>query len=83
MKLNGLMPKGAKMLIQLSESIQVETPLGRGYALFLESTSQDQYWTVGLDNGAVVTFKQEKIRISKSYTQQRGITDEQMREIIK
>ncbi len=71
------------MLIQLPESIQVETPLGRGYAILVESTSQDQYWTVALENGAIVTFLQQKIRISRSYTQMRGITDEEMREIIK
>lgn len=70
------------MLIQLTEAIQVETPLGKGYAILVESTSEDQYWTVALQNGALVTFMQSKIRIANSYTQERGITDEQMRSII-
>jgi hypothetical protein len=36
-----------------------------------------------LGNQAVVTFTQEQIRISRSYTHRRGITDAQMRKIIK
>lgn len=70
------------MLIELREPIEVTTPLGRGHALLVESTSQDQYWTVALDSGALVTFVQAKIRITRSYTQQRGITDEEMKRII-
>lgn len=69
--------------LQLSELIPVTTPLGRGLAMIIELGEYDNYWTVALDNGAIVTFKQEKIRVSRSYTHERLIDDEQMREIIR
>ena len=62
--------------------ISVETSLGHGYAIIFESGEQDNFWTVAMDNGALVTFAQSEIRISRSYTHGRGITDEEMREII-
>ncbi len=71
------------MIIQLHELIAMETPLGKGYAIMVESTAHEQYWTVALDGGALVTFPQQKIRISRSYTHERGISDDQMKEIIK
>lgn len=69
--------------IQLNESISVETPLGRGYAILIETGAHDYWWTVALDTGAIVTFSQDKIRMTKSYSYGRGITDENMKEIIK
>lgn len=70
-------------VVQLQEMIQVTTPLGRGYAVIFESGEQDNYWTVIIENGAIVTFPQDKIRAARSYTHGRGISDEEMREIIK
>jgi len=35
-----------------------------------------------MDNQAVVTFTQEQIRVSRSYTHGRGISDRQMKAII-
>jgi len=70
------------MIIQLPEMIQVKTPLGDGYAVIFESGEQDNYWTVALDNGAIVTFTQDRIRMANSYTLRRGIDDETMRKII-
>lgn len=71
-------------IIQLTEMIPVETPLGKGYAIIFEGGEHDNYWTVALnDSCALVTFCQNKIRISRSYTQGRMISDEQMCEIIK
>lgn len=77
--------KGAILasLIELQELIPVETPLGSGYAMFFESGEYDNHWTVALENGAIVTFAQDKIRVSRSYTHSRGISDEEMKEIIK
>ena len=69
--------------IQLNESISVETPLGRGYAILIETGADEYGWTVALDTGAIVTFSQDKIRMTKSYSYGRGITDENMKEIIK
>jgi hypothetical protein len=59
------------------------TPLGKGYAILVEGGQHDQYWTVALESGALVTFRQDQIRIAKSYTHSRGITNKQMRKIIK
>ena len=68
--------------IQLNELIPVKTPLGDGYAIIFETGEHDNYWTVALENGAIVTFTQDQIRISRSYTHGRGITHEEMKDII-
>ena len=69
--------------IQLSELIPVKTSLGDGHAIIFETGEHDNYWTVALENGAIVTFRQEDIRMCRSYTHHRGITDKEMKEIIK
>ena len=71
------------MILQLEHLIGMETPLGFGYAILVETGPHDQYWTIALENGALVTFSQDKIRICNSYTHGRGINDRDMREIIK
>ncbi len=68
---------------ELSELISVETPIGHGYAMFVESGEHDNYWTIALDNGAIVTFTQAEIRISRSYTHGRGISHKQMKAIVR
>lgn len=70
-------------MIQLSETLSVDTPLGHGRALIFESGEDDNYWTVALDNGAIVTFRQKQIRMARSYTHRRGISDKQMRRMIR
>jgi hypothetical protein len=66
------------------EPIPVETPLGTGRAILIESTPHDYWYTVALDDSqALVTFSQNKLRICRSYTQERGISDQEMKEIIK
>jgi hypothetical protein len=70
-------------MIQLSEMISVETPLGHGYAMIFESGEHDNFWTVAMDNGAIVTFRQDQVRVSRDYTHGRGISDRQMRKIIR
>lgn len=70
-------------MYQLPELIKVETPLGRGWAILVEGTAHDYFWTVALDTGALVTFTQDQIRITNSYTHGRGISHERMAEIIK
>jgi hypothetical protein len=69
-------------LLQLTELIPVETPLGDGYAILIESGGHDIYWTVALHNKALVTFTQDRIRICSSYTHRRGIDDERMKLIV-
>ena len=63
------------------ELIPMETPLGFGYALFVDSGEMDNFWTVILDTGALVTFPQNKLRVSRSYTHGR-IPDAEMRGIV-
>jgi hypothetical protein len=70
-------------VIQLNEMISVETPLGHGYAIIFESGESDNWWTVALDNGALVTFTQDRIKVSRDYTHGRGISDDQMKEIVR
>jgi hypothetical protein len=72
------------VIYEFHEPIEVETPIGKGRALFVERTPHDYWWTVALnDSAALVTFPQNKIRITRSYTQGRGISDEEMRKIVK
>ncbi len=69
---------------EFHEPIPVETPLGNGRAILVERTPHDYFWTVAMDDSqALVTFCQNKIRMRRSYTHERGIDDAQMREIIK
>lgn len=70
------------MVIQLHDLIGVITPLGEGYAILIEAQQHDYWWTVVLDNGAIVTFPQNKLRVCRSYTHERGISDEEMKRII-
>jgi len=70
------------MILQLSEMIPVSTPLGDGYATIFESCDHDNWWTVILNNGAIVTFSQDKIRAKRCYTHGRNFTDEEMKKII-
>jgi len=72
------------MVIQLDELIKVETPLGPGYAIIFESGADDNFWTVALsDTQAIVTFRQNQIRMGRCYTYDRGISDADMRKRIK
>lgn len=69
--------------IQLSEMISVETELGHGYAMIFETGEHDNHWTVALDNGAIVTFRQDQVRVSRDYTHGRGISGRQMKQLIR
>jgi hypothetical protein len=73
---------GRRMVIELREPIGVITPLGEGYAILVEINNHDQWWTVILDNGALVTFPQNKLRVCRSYTHSRGLFTEEMKKII-
>ena len=69
-------------VLELEELVPVETPIGSGYAMLYESGEHDNYWTVIMENGALVTFTQDKIRVSRSYTHNRGIDDKEMSKIV-
>ena len=70
------------MTHEFKDPIQVKTPIGKGRALFIEVTPHDIYWTVALDNCAIVTFTQDKLRIARHYTHGRDITNDEMMNII-
>jgi hypothetical protein len=72
------------MIYEFREPIEVDTPLGRGQAFFVHATAHDNHWTVALhDCKGFVTFHQDKIRATNSYSAGRGIDDERMRAVIK
>jgi hypothetical protein len=72
------------MILEFREPIEVDTPLGRGHALYVHITAHDNHWTVALNESkAFVTFTQDRLRATNSYTHGRGIDDARMREIIK
>lgn len=71
------------MIHEFKELIQVNTPLGKGLALFIECGNHDYWWNVILNTGAVVSFPQNKIKVSRSYSHGRGINDKQMRKIVR
>lgn len=68
-------------VVVLPELIEMETPLGRGHAIVLETTAHDYFWTVVLATGALVTFPQNKVRAVRSYTHGR-IGDAEMTKIV-
>jgi hypothetical protein len=71
------------MLIQLTEPIECSTPLGRGWALFLESTTADNFWTVALNsNGALITLRQKYVKATRNFTLGRNFPVSEMRKII-
>lgn len=69
-------------LLELRDSIPVTTPLGDGYAIILETGPQDHFWTVVLNNCAIVTFTQDRILVKRSYTHRRSVSDDQMTSIL-
>lgn len=61
----------------------VDTPLGRGYAVMVETGHHDQYWTVELQSsGALVTFQQKEIRVARAYTLGIRMNSEDMKKIL-
>lgn len=68
-------------VIELREPIEVVTPLGLGWALFLHADIHDQWYTVVLDSGALVTIQQKKLRVKRNYSYGRRFTDAQMEPI--
>lgn len=70
------------MVHEFIQRISVETPLGHGYAIFVEIGNEDHFWTIALDSGAVVSFTQDRIKLSRCYGLRRNITDDQMKAIL-
>jgi hypothetical protein len=66
--------------VQLDPWIKVETPHGAGWAIFYHDTSDEIWWTVALkETLAIVQYRNNKIRIARSYTLDLGLDDEALR----
>ena len=72
--------------VQLNPHLLMRTPLGTGYAKFLRHTGEDFYWTVFLTNGAIVEFRNDRVKAHDSYTDGRwnrgGDMDTEMKGLI-
>ena len=67
---------------EFEDPIAVETPCGRGFALFVDTSGHQNWWTVAInETQALITYPQHQLRIHKSYTHGRGINHEQMKRI--
>lgn len=72
------------MIHELHEPFLVDTPLGRGYALLIEACAHEYWWTVALnDGGGLVTFTQDRIRVARSYSYRRDMSDTDMAQIVR
>lgn len=69
-------------LLELRSPFPVTTPVGNGYAILVESDAHDMWWTVILDNGAIVTILNNRVKARPSWSHGRGITDPQFRDIL-
>lgn len=58
------------MLLQLDPPLHLLTPLGPGWAHLWRSTGPggDDWWTVFLATGAIVSFRNEQVRAANDYS---------------
>lgn len=69
--------------LELKERIEVDTALGRGYAVIFESDNDENFWTVIINHSrAFVTFKQREIRVAPNYTWGMDFPNERMLKIL-
>lgn len=69
-------------IVRFSDMPYVDTPLGPGRALFVETGVHDTEWTcIITKTRAIVTYKQKRLRWGRNYTDGFGITDEQMAKV--
>ncbi len=68
---------------ELTNTLEVETPLGRGKAILIESSDHDYFWTVILnDSCALVTFRQHQIKATRNYSMGWGMSDDDMKGVL-
>ncbi len=69
--------------MELNNLWEVETPLGEGRDILIESKDNDYYWTIVLfDSKALVTFPQNKIKICRHYTLGIKFSDLELKNVI-
>ena len=66
------------MILQLNPTIPLETPKGKGYALFLINPSDEHHlqWVVALDSGEIWTFQNPEVRMQNNITMGRNVPRE-------
>lgn len=70
-------------MIELDNKLEVETPLGRGKAILVETSDYDTFWTVVLDDTcAIVTFRQHQLKVVRNYGMGWGMGDADMMEVL-
>lgn len=58
------------MILELTNLLWLDTPKGRGRALFVidYGPESDLYWVVALDNGQIWTVENSKVGILENWT---------------
>jgi len=71
-------------MLQLTELIPMDTPLGFGHAIIFQPGEHDNYWTVVIASScAIVDFPQSEVRACRNYTRGWKLSTAEMKDIIK
>ena len=82
--LNDTAIKTSMTLLEFTNYLEVDTPLGKGTAFMIKSRDNDYYWNVVLTESlAIVAFRQNQLKMVRNYSMGWGFSDDQMRKIIK
>lgn len=69
---------------ELQNMLEVETPMGWGHAILVESANHDTLWTVVLaDTLAIVTFKQNQLKVCRNYSNGWNFPDAELLKVLK
>lgn len=70
-------------VVVLEDWLPVECAQGRGYVFAIEFEKADNWYTILLQNRAIVTLPQEKVLTLPSYSHGRDISDDAMKAAVK
>jgi hypothetical protein len=71
------------MIHEFDCKLEVDTPLGRGTAIFIESADNDYYWTVVLnDTRSLITFRQNEILVTRNFSMGWGMEMDDMKKVL-
>lgn len=71
------------MFHELSNMLEVDTPLGKGVAFLIEGGDHDYFYTcIMKETRAIVTFRQHELQVTRAYTLGWGMTHDDMRKIL-
>ncbi len=70
-------------IYEFRNMLEVDTPFGRGHALFIEGVNHEYLYTVILhDTRALMTIPQDQLLVTRSYTHKWGMSKEDMKGIL-